>query len=132
MIYLMKRNVSLLATLVAHTLFGSFCTMSVANAMPIENQAEMHSQVSHEHCDQCTHEKHESKESMSCNSGDCFVAPSSENSLPSNTKIELRSHQTSNTFLSIEFTKALHQWHTDYFIDNFLFEIGIHTIVLRQ
>ncbi len=117
-----------------HTVIGSFCMMPMANAMPVDDHTEMQnmSMMSHEDCDNCPHDEHESQKKMPCDSGHCLSAHKSEASVSSSVMIEMRVPVASNVLHVTVPEPILDQpsWH--FIAEGPPPETGINTIVLRQ
>lgn len=117
-----------------HAVIGSFCTMPMANAMPVEEHKDMQnmSMMSHEDCPDCPHEEHESEKQMPCDSGHCLSAHKSEATGSSSVAIEMRTPVVSSVLLVAVPEPILDQPSWQFIAEGPPPETGISTIVLRQ
>lgn len=117
-----------------HAVIGSFCTMPMANAMPVDEHPEVQnmSMMSHEDCPNCPHEEHESEKQMPCDSGHCLSAHKSEASVSSSVTIEMRTPAISSVLLVTVPEPILDQPSWQSIREGPPPETGISTIVLRQ
>ena len=108
--------------------------MPMANAMPAEDHAEKQnmSMISHEDCDNCHHEKHESEKKMSCDSDHCLSAHKSEASVSSSVTAEFRTTAISSALPIAMPEPTLDQPSWQFVAAGPPPETGISTIVLRQ
>ncbi len=114
-----------------HAVIGSFCTMPIANAMPVELSMQNVSSM-HEDCDDCPHKEHESEKKTSCDAGHCLSAHKSETSVSSSMTIEIRTPVVSSVLLVTLPESILNQPPWQFTAEGPPPETGIRTIVLRQ
>lgn len=117
-----------------HAVIGSFCMMPMANAMPVDDHTEMQnmSVMSHEDCDNCPHEEHQSEKKTPCDSGHCLSAHKSEASVSSSVTIEMRMPAVSSVLQIAVPEPTLDQPSWQFVAEGPPPETGISTIVLRQ
>lgn len=122
------------AAFITNTVFGSLCMMPMANAMPADDHMEMQnmSMMSHENCDNCPHEEHESEKKMPCDSGHCLSAHKSETSVSSSVTFEVRMPVATNALQIAIPEPILDQSSWQFIAEGPPPETGINTIVLRQ
>ena len=121
----MKIRIFLSAAFVANALLGSFCMMTMVNAMPAEHSM-------HEDCDNCPHEEHGSEKKMPCDSGHCLSAHKSEASVSSSVTIEMRTPAVSSVLPVVLPKPILDQPSWQFIVEGPPPETGISTIVLKQ
>ena len=130
----MRMRIALVAALLTNSLIGSLCAMPMASAMPMESHAEMQNMgpMSHEDCDNCPHEEHQSEKEMTCDSGHCLSAHKSEASVSSSVTLEIRTPAVSSVLPVTLPEPILDQPSWQFTAEGPPPETGIRTIVLRQ
>lgn len=106
----------------------------MANAMPMDDHTEMQnmSMMSHEDCDNCPQDEHESQKQTPCNSGHCLSVHKSEASVSSNVTIEMRIPVVANTLHVAASEPIFDQPFWQFIAEWPPPETGIGTIVLRE
>lgn len=129
----MKIGIITTGAVLLNLALGSFCTMPMASAMPIEDHAGMEhmDMMAHEDCDNCPQE-HQSEKKMPCDSGHCLSAHKSEAAVSSNVTIEVRIPVILHVFRVPLPEPIVEQPSWQFITEGPPPETGINTIVLRQ